>query len=239
MVKSILIDESANVNLNKILSDYKAPLPNSPLASSSKTGLIIGTIDNNVDYILNIISTPLYSSTSSFDSTKKNTSPEAIDYDWVMNHALQIHDMLIGGLDILGVYCIDTTPAVAKQLLTKLYKSLNEFSYYKQMKFNAERLVFLVDSTTKNINMKLLDVSAPSDSKSNTFQSCEIKTQKSLLNDQFFRINSNFNLNSKFKTPNVKAYSLTKEDFYKALCTEAMFDNDRFVCLINNCLIDE
>ena len=47
-----------------------------------------------------------------------------------------------------------------------------------------------------------------------SFQACEIKTQKNLQSEQFYRINSNFNLNSKFKTPNVKAHSLTKEDFY-------------------------
>lgn len=58
--------------------------------------------------------------------------------------------------------------------------------------------------------MKSFDYSL-SDAK---FQSCDIKIQKNLFADQFFRLHSNFDLNSKFKTPNVKAYNLTKEDFY-------------------------
>jgi hypothetical protein len=100
------------------------------------------------------------------------------------------------------------------KILTRLYKSLNEFDYYKQMKFNSERLVFLVDSKTKSINMKSLETASFDSKAATAFNACEIKSQKSLIQDQFYRVNSNFNLNSKFKTPNVKAHNLTKEDFY-------------------------
>jgi hypothetical protein len=60
--------------------------------------------------------------------------------------------------------------------------------------------------------MKSFDYS--STSANQTFHSCEIKTQNGLFKNEFFRINSNLELNSKFKTPNVKAHNLTKKDFY-------------------------
>jgi hypothetical protein len=46
MVKSLIIDENANLTLNRILSEYKPSNSNdSPLQNSSKTGLIIGTVN--------------------------------------------------------------------------------------------------------------------------------------------------------------------------------------------------
>ncbi len=60
--------------------------------------------------------------------------------------------------------------------------------------------------------MKALDVSIET-SKPN-YLNCEITTQKNLLCDQFLKFNCNFDLNSTFRTPNVKSYNLLKEDFY-------------------------
>ena len=78
--------------------------------------------------------------------------------------------MLVGGIDILGMYCVDLTPAIGKQvkllikkyikrinnnsilnlkMLLKLYTTLNDLDYYKKMSFNMDRLLFLVDSATK------------------------------------------------------------------------------------------
>lgn len=133
MVKSILIDEQANQKLTQLLANSQQ--------SSSKTGLIIGTIDQSKDFITSVIATP--------SNTSEVSSNDSFDYDWIINHALQIHDMLIGGCDILGVYTIDLSPSISKQILVKLFKALNEFDYFKQMKFNTERLVFLVDSSSK------------------------------------------------------------------------------------------
>ena len=47
-----------------------------------------------------------------------------------------------------------------------------------------------------------------------TLQQCEMKTQLNLLKNEFIKLNSNLNLNSVFKTPNVKSYNLLKEDFH-------------------------
>ncbi len=80
--------------------------------------------------------------------------------------------MLVGGLDILGLYCIDFSPSIGKQvdfifqitvsiqflyifelkkkILNRLFKALNKFDYYSQVKFNAERLLFLVDKANKS-----------------------------------------------------------------------------------------
>lgn len=68
-----------------------------------------------------------------------------------------------------------------------------------------------------SINMKCLDVKAAiagADSGKTSLQSCEIKIQKNLLTNEFFRLDSNFNFNTKFKTPNIKSHNLLKEDFY-------------------------
>lgn len=86
------------------------------------------------------------------------------------------------------------------------------------MRFNTDRLVFLVDSSSKTINMKCVDVKAATEggeaAKGATFQPCEIKVQVNLLENEFKRIDSNFNFNTKFKTPNIKSHNLLKEDFY-------------------------
>jgi hypothetical protein len=57
--------------------------------------------------------------------------------------------MLVGGMDILGIYCVDSTAAIGKQILLKLFTSLNDLDYYQKMDFNKERLLFLVNATTK------------------------------------------------------------------------------------------
>ncbi len=57
--------------------------------------------------------------------------------------------MLVGGLDILGIYCTDLSPSNGKQILLQLFKTLNDLDYYEKMKFNKDRLLFLVDTTTK------------------------------------------------------------------------------------------
>ena len=54
------------------------------------------------------------------------------------------------------------------------------------------------------------------------FQQCELNTRANLINDEFFKLNSNFTLKSTFKTPNVKSHNLLKEDFCAALYTEDM-----------------
>ena len=83
--------------------------------------------------------------------------------------------------------------------------------------------------------MKSLDLN---DSKAN-YQQCELTT-KQMINSDFFKLNSNLSLRSTFKTPNVKSHNLLKEDFYAALNNENMLnDENRYVCLINNCMIDD
>ena len=122
--------------------------------------------------------------------------------------------------------------------------------------------------------MKSIDVLG-SDSSKTALLPCEITCQANLLNSQFFKICSNFKLNSVFKTPNVKSHN--KEDFYvnfifkvkidtkthpiktfqvlifrfllfkyfvllnfhkNALSTVEMFDENKFVCLLNDCFVD-
>lgn len=56
--------------------------------------------------------------------------------------------------------------------------------------------------------MKIYDLNS-----TQSFQACEIKIQKFLLENEFFKLDSNFNLNSTFRTPNVKSHNLLKQDF--------------------------
>ena len=129
MVKSIVIDESANLALNDLIQSEQA----------TKSGLLIGTMDQTKDFITLVVPTPV----------NESNEKETIDSNWTVNHALLVHDMLIGGCDILGIYTIDQTPASSRLILSKIFKALNEFDYYKEMKFNQERLLFLVDTKSK------------------------------------------------------------------------------------------
>jgi hypothetical protein len=126
MVRTILFDKQANKNFQKLLD-----------GKCSQSGLFIGQINNSNDIILHVIPTPLN------DTDNKQE-------DWIINHAIQIHDMLIGGLDLLGIYIVDIQESInARAILNKIYKNLNELQYYKQANFNGDRLVWVVDSKTK------------------------------------------------------------------------------------------
>lgn len=86
--------------------------------------------------------------------------------------------------------------------------------------------------------MKSFNVSETSGK--STFQQCELTIKNNLFQSEFFKLNSSFSLKSIFKTPNLKSHSLLKEDFYAALSTEDMLtDENKYVLLINNALIDE
>lgn len=126
MVRTILFDKQANKNFQKLLD-----------GKLSQSGLLIGQISASKDFILHVIPTPLN------DTDNKQE-------DWIVNHALQIHDMLTGGLDLLGIYIVDIQESLnARTILNKIFKSLSDFQYYKQMNFNSERLIWVVDSKTK------------------------------------------------------------------------------------------
>jgi hypothetical protein len=46
--------------------------------------------------------------------------------------------MLIGGMDVLGVYCIDSTPALAKQVRIKKQKfTMNSIKNLKAISFQC------------------------------------------------------------------------------------------------------
>lgn len=236
MVKSIVIDEQANLALKSILASEQTV--------KSKTGLLIGTIEKSKDFILHVVSTPpvdesVISAATASNESKSTNELLDLNSEWILDHASQIHDMLVGGLDILGIYCVDLAPSIGRQILYKLFKTLNTFDYYKQMKFNTQRLIFLVDKTNKNINIKALDIATEQQSTKPTYLECDLLQQKNLLSSQFLKFNCNFDLNSTFRTPNVKSYNLLKEDFYNALSTEEMFDENRFVCLVSNYLVED
>lgn len=135
--------------------------------------------------------------------------------------------MLIGGVEILGVYCIDFQASLAKQLITQVYKALNDFDYYRKMNYNKDRLLFTIDTTKKNINMKSLNVSTAVSS----FQQCELKVVANLLKSNFVRVNSNLMLNSTFKTPNIKSHELLKDDFYVSEWIGFHFSRSSFIAL--------
>lgn len=93
------------------------------------------------------------------------------------------------------------------------------------------------------------------------FLQCDLKVVSNLLKSNFVKINSNLTLNSTFKTPNIKSYDLLKEDFYvscpapgrlewwwsrtfflllkRALNVEEMFDENKYVCLLNDVYIGD
>lgn len=47
-----------------------------------------------------------------------------------------------------------------------------------------------------------------------TLQACQIDVNPNMFDQDFFQLNCNLNLDSTFKTPNVKSYNLLKNDLY-------------------------
>ena len=103
--KSIFIDDKTNQLLNSILTET---------SSKSKSGILIGTIDRTSDYIYHIVSTPQ-------NSEESAAAKDDLDSNWIIDHALQIHDMLLGGSDLLGLYFVDTPAANCKQVFKLLF----------------------------------------------------------------------------------------------------------------------
>jgi hypothetical protein len=76
--KQLIIDNNTNEKLSSILKNNDN--------NKVSTGLIIGTINGNKDYILQIIATPPIESTI---STSGSTN-ESESNNWIVNHALQV-----------------------------------------------------------------------------------------------------------------------------------------------------
>ncbi|KAL5722621.1 hypothetical protein ACHQM5_006123 [Ranunculus cassubicifolius] len=108
MVKSILIDEPQ-------FKSTEDRLHNSSLQSD--IGLIIGKINPNLDraFIFDLIPTPsndngqppssLSSITKSSKSKSKSQSESLLlDTDWISEHANQVSQMLLGGVNVIGIY---------------------------------------------------------------------------------------------------------------------------------------
>lgn len=66
------------------------------------------------DYILSVTATA--TATMNNQEQQQSKDEPGVDFEWIINHAMQIHDMLVGGNDILGVYCVDLSPSVGKQV---------------------------------------------------------------------------------------------------------------------------
>jgi hypothetical protein len=112
----------------------------------------------SADYVVWVLATPPNTDTEQAKaaSSSRDNNVDAgkqqhhrVDLEWIVNHALQVHDMLVGGMDILGVYCVDTSAQQARQILGGVYKSLRELDYYKKMSFDEQRLLFMLDSKSR------------------------------------------------------------------------------------------
>jgi hypothetical protein len=143
--------------------------------------------------------------------------------------------MLPGGIDILGFYHCDMASGRGRKLFHLIFDSLLKFEYYKKMKFTSNRrLLFVVERGGKSINMKSIDIN---DLKSSP-QQCDITIKKDLFKNEFYTLNSNLKMKTFFTTPNIKSHNLLKENFYRALSVDDMFDENKYICLINNCLLE-
>eukprot|EP00163_Fabomonas_tropica_P029256 TRINITY_DN6214_c0_g1_i2.p1 TRINITY_DN6214_c0_g1~~TRINITY_DN6214_c0_g1_i2.p1 ORF type:complete len:467 (+),score=68.44 TRINITY_DN6214_c0_g1_i2:140-1540(+) len=70
--------------------------------SAFATGLLIGHWGTQRDYVLLAIPTPAQEDTGA-------QSWSQVNHEWVAEHARQVQRMCPGGIDVIGVYCIDGT----------------------------------------------------------------------------------------------------------------------------------
>ncbi len=61
-----------------------------------------------------------------------------------------------------------------------------------------------------------------------TLQACQIEVKPNMFDQDFFQLNCNLNLDFTFKIPNVKSYSLLKNDLYVIIVF--LFKLGMFVC---------
>ncbi|PIA62531.1 hypothetical protein AQUCO_00200504v1 [Aquilegia coerulea] len=180
-----------------------------------EVGLVIGKLNSSLDraFIFDLIPTPLNdnsqpaSSLSSIKSDsitnkKKPTKPNPnssspslllLDTDWISEHARQVSQMLLGGINVIGVYlwipetCFNSSTSVIWKVIKALPMKL--LSYDDEFDLNdKERVVVHFSYSPRKLSVRSCSIS------SSSFRVCDFKFGRVLSSLRSFKCLYNFEI---------------------------------------------
>ncbi|XP_031558529.1 protein odr-4 homolog [Actinia tenebrosa] len=197
MGKTVIAEES--------VSDYVSSLFGT---QTWRTGLILGQMGTQKYHVVHLTRTPEQTNSEGSEedaapSKVKPSSPDKIDESWFIEHARQVSRMLVGGLDIIGIFIFGPPDMLSKaqtkvrQLLYSLYKAtyLRFSAFFDPEDLVHTRVILQICSKTKKVTCRTLDMS---DNKS-TAQPAEYKYQSFL--SRWNTLDTKISLDYKFNVP--------------------------------------
>ncbi|KAF5205993.1 odr-4-like protein [Thalictrum thalictroides] len=201
MVKAVIGDETRF----KSIEDRLFNSSNLPC----EVGLVIGKLNSSLDraFIFDLIPTPPNDNSqpaSSLSSTKTdsitnkkkptkpnpNSSPSLLlDTDWISEHARQVSQMLLGGINVIGVYLWspETSFNSSTTAIWQVIKALPMKLSYDEFDLNdKERIVVHFSYSPRKLSVRSCTIS------SSSFRVCEFKFGKVLSSLRSFKCLYNF-----------------------------------------------
>ncbi|XP_064953807.1 uncharacterized protein LOC135606675 isoform X2 [Musa acuminata AAA Group] len=203
MVKTVIADDNQSKSAEDRLFQHGIP---------AQVGLVIGQLNRSSDrgFVYDLIPTPptdgggpacsLKSEAAGKDDKKKGSKsgkPSAelpaslvVDNDWVAEHARQVSRMLLGGMNVVGIYLWAseatfkaTSPAVFSQAI----KGVAQAAPFADNEFE-ERLLIHVSYSPRRWSCRVCTLA------SGGLQPCDFKMGKLLASLQAFRCTYNFEI---------------------------------------------
>ncbi|KAL8223059.1 hypothetical protein R6Q57_020458 [Mikania cordata] len=195
MVKTVIGEEIQ-------LTSVEDRLSRSPLAC--QVGLVIGKISTILDraFVLDLVPTPLNDAGEAAsrivdDNSKKKTklqsSSLSIDKDWVAEHARQVARMLVGGINVVGIY-IWVNESLLKNstlVLCQTVKGVADAAPIRELSWD-ERLLIHISYSPRRWTCK--NCSLASNVTSSSLRPCDFKMGRALSTLQKFKCNYSFDI---------------------------------------------
>lgn len=197
-------------------------------------GLVVGQLSTEKDYIVHLISSKTVIENDSDGNLPKDESLEGVNDQTIISHSRQVKRMLIGGLEVVGIFVIAETESLKtlqgkfRQILFGVHKALGKSDFAPSC--HSDRCLLQICSRTKNITCRTFNMKDPKSSA----EPCEWKFQKTI--DSFLHLSTSFTLESVIPVTSVAlSHTLQKQltnglqQIYQNIWNSLATVNDRMI----------
>ncbi|XP_046368560.2 protein odr-4 homolog [Haliotis rufescens] len=141
-------------------------------------GLIVGQLTNSKDYVVRLIRTPDPAEDEVSEEEEgeevvterkkeacvRPKSLDLTDEQWVSSHATQVDRMLLGGLDVIGIFALappnmmQSAQAKLRQVVFAVHKALSKLTVCDRDNAITDRLVLQICSVARKATCRTFDV---------------------------------------------------------------------------------
>ncbi|XP_046558824.1 protein odr-4 homolog [Haliotis rubra] len=141
-------------------------------------GLVVGQLTNNKDYVARLIRTPDPAEDEVSEEEEgeevvterkkeaclRPKSLDLTDEQWVSSHATQVNRMLLGGLDVIGVFALappnmmQSSQAKLRQVVFAVHKALSKLTLCDRENAITDRMVLQICSVARKLTCRTFDV---------------------------------------------------------------------------------